>query len=176
MNDPWIGDWSAFLGVLVKAPVAYVALIVFLRISGKRSLAQLNLFDWVVTVALGSTVATMVLSPSVSLAEGTLALAVLLALQWAVAWTQTRSRAFGRLIRSEPTLLAHDGRLLHDRMRAERVNEQDVLQALRQSGHARLEEVRAVVLETNGSLSVLTDAGSALEPVDVPEDRGRADA
>lgn len=162
----WFHDWSGILGVLVTAVVAYAALVVILRGFGKRTLSQLNQFDWVVTVALGSTLATVILSAEIAIAEGVAALAVLVALQFLVAWTEVRSDLVTRVVRGEPRLLLHDGRLLRDAMHQERVTERDLLQALRQHGIARLEEAGAVILETNGNLSVLDRrTGGALEPL-----------
>ena len=83
--------WAALGRVLVIGPLAYLALVLLLRISGKRTLTKLNAFDLVVTVALGSTLATILLSKSVSLTEGVLALALLIALQFAITWTSVRS-------------------------------------------------------------------------------------
>ncbi len=96
--------WTGLVRVAVVGTCAYGALVVLLRISGKRTLAKLNAFDFVVTVALGSTLATVLLSSSVALAEGVLALALLVALQYAVAWASNRSTTVERLVKSEPDL------------------------------------------------------------------------
>ncbi len=148
-------DWAGLVRVLVVGTSAYVALVALLRVSGKRTLAKLNAFDFVVTVALGSTLATVLLSSSVALLEGITALATLVALQYAVAWSSTRSRLVERLVKSEPTLLYRDG-FLHDAMRRERVTADELSQAVRSQGHDDLETISVIVLETDGSLSILT--------------------
>ena len=89
--------------------LAYVALVLFIRISGKRTLTKLNAFDLVVTVALGSTLATVLLNDSVALAEGVLAMALLIFLQFVITWLSVRSPWFESLVKSEPTLLLHRG-------------------------------------------------------------------
>lgn len=147
-------SWAGLVRVVVVGTCAYAALVVLLRVSGKRTLAKLNAFDFVVTVALGSTLATVLLSSSVALAEGVLALALLVTLQYAVAQASTRSRTVERLVKSEPTLVYRGG-FLHDAMRRERVTTDEVLQAARGQGHADLGAVAAVVLETDGTLSFL---------------------
>ena len=148
-------SWSGLLRVVVVGPLAYGALVVLLRVSGKRTLAKLNAFDLVVTVALGSTLATVLLSKSVALAEGVTALLVLAGLQWVVAWLSVRSDRFGDLVRSEPTLLLRDGRFLDGALRSQRVRRDEVLAALRSSGVASPEGAAAVILETDGSFSVI---------------------
>jgi uncharacterized membrane protein YcaP (DUF421 family) len=119
----------------------------------------MNAFDFVVTVALGSTLATILLSSQVALAEGVLALALLIGLQFAVTWASVRSPAVSRLVKSEPRLLLHDGRMLPGQMRAARVVEVEVRAAVREQGIAALEDVNAVVLETDGSFSVIRHNG-----------------
>jgi uncharacterized membrane protein YcaP (DUF421 family) len=109
----------------------------------------------VVTVALGSTLATIVLSKDVALAEGLLALALLIGLQWVVAWLAVRVAAWRKLIKSEPRLLAWRGELNEAALREERMSPEEVYTAVRASGHASLAEVEAVVLETDGSVSVV---------------------
>ncbi len=106
--DGWLGIGRVILvGVL-----AYLALIVLLRVSGKRTLSKMNAFDLVVTVALGSMLATVLLSSSVALLEGITAFALLILLQYVIAWLSVRSSAVSRLVKAEPALLAYNGRLL----------------------------------------------------------------
>ena len=73
----WFQSWSDLLRVLLVGTAGYAAVVVLLRVTGKRTLAKLNAFDLVVTVALGSTLATILLSADVSWSEGALALALL---------------------------------------------------------------------------------------------------
>ena len=148
-------DWAGLGRTLVVGTLAYAALVLLLRISGKRTLTKLNAFDLVVTVALGSTLATVLLSKDVALAEGVLALALLICLQLVIAWSSVRWPAFQRVIKAEPRLLLHRGRFLEDAMRAERITREEILAALRAAGVAEAKEVAAAVLETDGSISVI---------------------
>ena len=158
-------DWGALVRVMVVGTCSYLSLLVLLRVSGKRTLAKLNAFDFVVTVALGSTLASVLLSSDVALAEGVTAMVLLVALQFVVAWLSVRSRAVERLVKSEPTLVYRDG-FLRGPMRRMRVTDDEVRQAARTAGHAGMDEVAAVVLETDGSLSVLTQPPADFEPTD----------
>ena len=168
-------DWFGLLRVMVVGVAAYAALVALLRASGKRTLAKLNAFDFVVTVALGSTLATVLLSKDVALAEGLLAFALLAGLQYAVAWLSVRSPRFSGLVKSEPSLLLHRGRFLDEAMRRQRVTREEVVSALRSSGLARPEDAAAVVLETDGSLSVLKATDRA-QDAEVLRGLGRTDA
>ena len=151
-------SWSGLLRVVVVGSLAYGALVALLRVTGKRTLAKMNAFDLVVTVALGSTLATVLLSKDVALAEGVLAFALLAGLQFSVAWLSVRSEHFRKLIKSEPRLLVSRGQILDSAMRDERVTRDEILSAARLSGYAGLEDIEAVVLETDGSFSVVGKA------------------
>jgi uncharacterized membrane protein YcaP (DUF421 family) len=152
-------SWTGLLRVLVVGSLAYGALVILLRVSGKRTLSKMNAFDFVVTVALGSTLATVFLSKEVALAEGVLAFALLIGLQFVVTWLSVRSARVRKLVKAEPRLLFYQDRFLSAVMRAERVTEEEVRTAVRTSGYAWLQEVGAVVLETDASFTVLHKFG-----------------
>lgn len=162
---------SGLVRVLVVGSLAYVWLVLVLRISGKRTLAQLNAFDFIVTVALGSTLATVELSNSVAWTEGALALALLAALQFVAAWLSMHAPWVRKIITSQPTVLLRDGHPVWAALKRERVSEQSLNAAVRGAGLGGLERVAAVVLETNGTLSVIgisaLGSGSALQDIDV---------
>lgn len=139
---------------LIVGALAYAALVLFLRISGKRTLAKLNAFDLVVTVALGSTLSAILLQESIALAEGLVALALLIAAQFLVTFLSVRSTGFAGLVRSEPALLAKDGRVLETTMRRERITLDEALSAVRANGGNEISDVEFLVLESDGTISV----------------------
>ena len=149
--------WSPIGRTLVVGALAYVALVLALRISGKRTLSKMNAFDFVVTIAIGSTLATILLSRQVALVQGLAAFAVLIGMQYLVAWTSTRSAAVSRLVKSEPRLILHRGRPLPAAMREERIVEEELRAAVRERGLAGIERAEAVVLETDGTFTVIED-------------------
>lgn len=165
----WFDSWSDIVRVLAVGSAAYLTLVLILRVSGKRTLAKLNAFDLVVTVAFGSTLATILLSKDVSWAEGVVALGALTALQFLVATATFHVPGARSLVTSRPTLLLREGVVLEDALRSQRVSYPEVCQAVRSSGSGDLSSVAAVVLETDGSLSVIgaeaRGNGSALEHV-----------
>ncbi|WEX07506.1 YetF domain-containing protein [Chelativorans sp. AA-79] len=156
MVDPiFFESWAGLLRTLFVGSTAYILLILLLRASGKRTLSKMNAFDLIITVALGSTLATVLLDKNVPLAEGITALALLIYLQWAITWGSVRSDRFQEVVKAEPTLLVKDGRYLEQAMRRQRVSEEEILAAVRQSGKADMSAIDMVVLETDGSLSVI---------------------
>ena len=155
-NEIFFNGWNGPLRVVLIAPIAYVILVLFLRIAGKRTLTKLNAFDLVITVALGSTLATQILSRDTPILDGALAFAMLIGLQWLVTFTSVRVRWFRTLVRSEPTVLFADGTLRQEALRRERITESELLQGVRASGSDGLDQVDAVYLQTDGSLAAVT--------------------
>jgi uncharacterized membrane protein YcaP (DUF421 family) len=165
----FFNNWAVLGRTVVVGVLAYLALVLVIRIAGKRTLSKMNAFDLIVTVALGSTLASILLSPEVSLAEGGVAFVVLAGMQFVISWSSLHLHGLRRLVTAQPQLLFQDGRMRKNAMRRARVTEAEVLAAMRQAGHRDTAGVMAVVMETDGSLSVLDTRGqgaSTLQGVD----------
>lgn len=173
MDGMFFDNGQVLVRTLTVGVLAYISLVVFLRLSGRRTLSKMNAFDLVVTVALGSTFATILLNKDVSLAQGALAMALLICLQYLVTWTSVRVGWVRRLVTGEPALLFHRGNFLRGAMRAARVTEDEVRSSIRSAGVERLADVGGVVLETDGSFSVvrrgLGEGASSLAGVGRPD-------
>lgn len=150
----WTG-WRGPLRVLLMGVMSYVFLIALLRITGKRTLSKMNAFDLILTVATGSTFASVLLNDSISFAEGATAFLVLTMMQFVVAWASVRSERVEAIVKSRPTILVWRGEMLLGPMKQARVTRAEVLAACRESGVLSMSEVEAVVLETSGEFSLL---------------------
>lgn len=155
MTHMFFTGWDSLLRTLVVGVASYAMLVIFLRVSGKRTLSKLNAFDFVVTVALGSTLASGLLTKDVSLADTVAAFGVLIALQFLVTWSSVRLGWVRNVVTGEPHLLARRGELRREVLRSTRIAESEIHAALRSAGVGALEETEAVVLETDGSISVV---------------------
>ena len=167
--DYFFLNWSELGRTILIGISAYLILVFLLRISGKRTLTKLNAFDLVVTVALGSTLASTIMSKSIALAEGVTAFVILVLLQLLITWLSVRFKKFSNLVKAEPRLLFLDGEFLDKALLDERVTRAEVRSAARSSGAASMTQVHAVVLETDASMSVMKSGAasdnSALEGV-----------
>lgn len=172
MDNIFIHEADDILRTLIVGVLAYVGLIVLLRAAGNRTLSKLNAFDLVVTVALGSILATILLNEEVALAEGMTAFAVLIALQFAVTWSSVRFGWVQRLVTGEPTLLLHAGRMLPQAMRRARVTGDEIRAAVREAGIQTLSDAQAVVMETDGSISVVKRSDEAHDASALEQVRG----
>ena len=144
---------TVLLGVL-----SYVVVVALLRISGKRTLSKFNMFDFVITIAFGSVLASMLISKTVALAQGALAFAVLIVLQFVVTYLSVRSERFQSVIKAQPSILYYEGTYYRDRMRRERVSEEELHASARQSGVGGMDQVGALILETDGTISVIASS------------------
>ena len=155
MPDAIFTGWDGIVRILLIAPAAYVALVIILRVSGKRTLSKLNAFDFVVTIAIGSTLASIITTKSLALLEGLAALVVLVMLQFLVTATAVRWPWINDAMKAEPTLLLKDGHALQTAMRHQRITLDEIEAAVRQAGGGSLMSAKAVFLETDGTLSAV---------------------
>lgn|SRR5690606_3467733 len=165
MDKVFFDSWESILRTLIISVLAYGSLVVILRVSGKRTLSKMNAFDLIVTIALGSTLATVLLNKDVALADGVLTFVLLVSFQYLLTYFSVRSSKVNNLVKATPSLLAYKGKLLSDAMMSERVAADEVFAALREKGYADLKQVDAVVLETDGSLTVLPHVEDMENPV-----------
>src|SRR5699024_11343099 len=152
----WFDTWADLARILLTGVAAYVVLVAMVRLSGKRALSQLNAFDFVVSVAIGSVLATTLLNADVVLAEGVIALGLLLGLQYLVVSISTRWPRARDGVTSQPTLLRADGHIQYETLRGQRLTESELRQVVRMHGIGDLSQVKAVILESNGEFSVIT--------------------
>ncbi|MBB3664043.1 MULTISPECIES: DUF421 domain-containing protein [Prauserella salsuginis group] len=157
--------WGTLALVALSTTAIYLALIVYSRLAGLRSFAQMTNFDVAATVALGSITATTAVSTEVSLLQGAAALGVLFALQWLIArvrkWDGVQD-----VIDNRPLLLMVGTTVIEENLVQGQMTRDDVRAKIRLAGVTRMDRVRAVVLESTGEVSVLTDdpGGEPLDP------------
>jgi len=148
-------SWGEVLRIAVIAAMLFVVVVAVLRFAGQQALAQMSGYDVIVTVTLGSIVASVILPPSLTLADALAAVLTLIALQRLTRWLQSRWLPAHHAVREAPRVVLWDGQLLEDRLRDVKVSGDEVRAAVRKSGFGSLNEVLAVVLENDGQWSVV---------------------
>ncbi len=151
----WFNGWESLGRVEVYAVVSFLLTIALIRVLGKRTISKMNPSDFVFTVALGSIIANWVLQSPVSLVDGIAATATMLLLQFGIERLTTRAEAIRRAAEGAPALLVYRGELLTDSMHRHDVNPKEINNALRQHGLTRVQDAGAVVLEIDGTFSVI---------------------
>jgi uncharacterized membrane protein YcaP (DUF421 family) len=154
-NSAWFESWDSLFKIFIGSLVGYLMLIVFVRAAGKRSTSKMNNFDWIVTVAVGSVLASMAVLKDVTVADGALAMALLLGLQYLLTTATSRWTWARNLFLASPTVLyAHD-KFHKQEMKKQRICEGEVISAIRESGIGSLKDVVIVTLEPDAELSIV---------------------
>lgn len=159
MWQDWIyTEWLDVAMVLASTGALYVAIILYTRIAGLRSFAKMSAFDFAMTVAVGSLFATSIISRNPALLLSLVAFAGLFGGQWLIGKIRQRSRRARRLLDNDPVLLMAGERILHEHLRETGITENDLRAKLREANVLNYGQVRAVILETTGDVSVLHSA------------------
>lgn len=140
---------------VVRSVVVYLFILAAFRFTGKRQVGQLTPFDLVVLLLISNVVQNAVIGPDNSLTGGLIGAVVILILNWGIVELTYRSKRARRLLEASPTILIHNGRVLHDNLARERVTLDDLHAALRRAGIVEPAHVRYAVLEENGVISVV---------------------
>ena len=154
VTETWIStSWTDVWLVVVSTLAIFAAVITYTRIAGLRSFSKMSGFDFASTVAVGSIMATVAVT-SASLLNGLIGLAALYFGQVAIALLR-RVTAFEQVVDNQPLLLMLGEQFLDDNLRRSRITRADIRAKLREANIADVAQVRAVVLETTGDVSVL---------------------
>lgn len=143
------------LGVTIAGIIAYIVLILCIRLLGKRSTSKFNSIDWIVTVSVGSLFASTVLLKDISIFEGCIAIFFLLLLQFLTTKLILKLNWFQNVVKASPRLLLYKGEFIEEHLRSERVLKAEIYAEIRQSGLKSIKNIYAVVLETNSKISVI---------------------
>jgi len=171
----WFESWDRLANVAIGAVFFYFYIVILTRILGKRTTSQMNNFDWIITIAVGSLAASGTLLRNIAIIEAAAAILILAAAQWLTTKLAFHSERFERVIKDEPTLLTDRGELLHDAMKRTRVSEEEIMSALRANGLASLKDAAWVVLENNGEFSVIPKGDPEREDAPLLESVARPD-
>lgn len=141
--------------IFVRVGVIVLAVVVLTRINGLRSFAKMSSFDFAITVATGSVIASAAISPKEPIWYGLAALAALFVVQWALALARSRWKFAESSIDNSPVLIMKDGVILEENLRFVRMTKADVYGKLREANAYDLSTVHAVIFEATGDVSVL---------------------
>jgi uncharacterized membrane protein YcaP (DUF421 family) len=161
----WSGittSWDSLRLVLISTVVIYIVLMLYTRLAGLRSFSKMSSFDFAVTIAIGSTVASVILTREPPLLLGLVGLGLLYALQITVAMLRYRCSALRSLVDNSPLLLMQGDRFLEANMRKAKITRADLMAKLREANVLNLSQVRAVVMESTGDISVLHAESSSI--------------
>ncbi len=163
----WLIGSSYSIGATIFSTILiYATIIIVTRINGLRTFAKMSSFDFAITIAIGSLIASTMLSETQSVLQGVVGLGLLIGLQSLIARLRKKNNAFDQVVTNTPILLMDKDRMLHDNLKATRVTESDIYAKLREANVTHKSQVLAVVLETTGDISVL-HSGAKSDSLDI---------
>lgn len=150
----WNG-WQALIRIVVVGTLCYIALVVILKLSRKRTLASLTAFDFVVTVAIGAVFGRLLTAKDVSISEAVTAFILLACLQLLFSWLQLKYKTFRKMFTSRPVLLYYRGEFMEQAMIKERVEKSELIGEARKKGYGNFDEIELIILENDATFSII---------------------
>lgn len=146
----------------LRCAAIYLALLLGLRLFGKREVGQFTIFDLVMVLLIANAVQPAMTGPDSSLLGGLIVITVLLGLNWAVGWLRLRSPLVRRALQSHPTVIAQDGQWLPNALKREGLDQEEADMAVREHGIESVREVKLAVLEVDGTISIVPASSRTL--------------
>ncbi len=146
---------SDLLWPFVDAVVMVMAILILTRLVGLRSFSKMSGYDFAITVAMGSILASVVVTKSTGSLVGIAALLALFGVQVVISHMRVASKTLAETVDNRPLLIMDGPRILDDNLAAAKMTRDDLMGKLREANVLRLDEVRAVVFEQTGDVSVL---------------------
>ena len=148
-------NWHTLGEIALRSAVVYLVVIVGIRLSGKREVGQMTPFDLTLLLLLSNSVQNAMTGPDNSLAGGIVAAMTLLVLNFAIGRFSGTNRLFRTFVQGSPTLLIHDGVVIEEHMRKERVSMDELKRSMREHNINDISDVALAVLEVDGTISCL---------------------
>lgn len=145
------------MDTVLKTIVVYFALLLLLRLAGRRTLGQLSSFDFVVFLIIGGATQRALLGQDYSVVNALLVVATLVVLDVGMTLIERDFPTFSKIVNGRPLIIVEHGKVLRDHLRKARLTEDDVLAVVRHNGVERVEDVRFAILEAGGRISVIAE-------------------
>lgn len=143
------------LNVIIRTIVILFILFIFVKIIGKKQVSQMNLFDYIIGITMGSVVADISLDIEKSFLSGIVSLTIYCLAGLISAILTNKSIMMRRIINGVPTVLVENGKIIEDGLKKVRIDVNDLLSEARVNGYFNLEDIDYAVMETNGKVSFL---------------------
>ena len=144
------------MDTIVRTLVVYFVLMILFRVGGKRSLAQITTFDFVLLLIISEAIQQALIANDNSMMNALLLVLTFFVADIGMSLLKGRSATFEKLIDDVPLILVEDGKPIQERMRKERVDENDILASARMSqGLERMDQIKYAVLERSGGISII---------------------
>ncbi len=146
---------------VIKSLVVYFVLWLVIRSTGRRTLGQLTVFDFILFLIIGGAAQRALMAQDYSLTHAFLVIATFVIIDIAVSFVERDVPSIAKILKGVPTVVVENGHVLSGRLRRSRLTEEDILEAARRAhGLERMDEIKFAILEASGRISI------------IPKDRG----
>jgi uncharacterized membrane protein YcaP (DUF421 family) len=143
------------MDAVLRAAAIYLALVVLFKLAGRRSLAQLTTFDFVLLLIIGEATQQALLGEDFSVTNAVLVIITLIALDVGASLLKRHSRRFAALLDGTPTIVVENGVPLEERLAKSRLKLEDIMESARENGIERVEQIKFAIIERNGKISII---------------------
>ena len=148
---------NPILEVILRSVAVYVFIVVAIRLFGKKELAQLSVIDLVFILLISNSVQNAMVGSETGLLAGLAAAATLFAVNFLLKYFLFSSERFSKLVQGEAVMLIHEGKVLYQNLRKEKLTMEELEASVREHGVKSIEEVDLAVLEVDGNISILSE-------------------
>jgi uncharacterized membrane protein YcaP (DUF421 family) len=151
--------WNGFeplLRIIVVGSITYLGIVILMNLGGKRTIANMNALDFVITVAIGSAFGRILTAKQVTVSEAVVAFILLVSIKFLVGKIELHFHKFARFITPQPKILYYKGKFYDQNLKKEKINKRDLDSELRKKSIISIEKVEAIILESNGDFSILS--------------------
>ncbi|HSX71186.1 MAG TPA: YetF domain-containing protein [Pseudomonas sp.] len=143
------------MDAVLRAAAIYIALLILFKLAGRRSLAQLTTFDFVLLLIIGEATQQALLGEDFSVTNAVLVIMTLIALDVGASLLKRRSERIAYLLDGSPTIVVENGVALEERLAKARLRLEDIMESARESGLERVEQIKFAIIERNGKISII---------------------
>lgn len=141
---------------VIRGLLLYVFLMIIFRVSGKRTLYEATVFDFVLLLIISETAQQVLGGEDDSITNGFLLIITLLLADISLSLLKQKFNYFGKVLDGVPVIILDDGKLLHDRLKKVRVDEADIMESARElQGLERLDQIKYAILEKDGRITII---------------------
>lgn len=144
-----------YINILINGTTSVIILFILTKIMGRKQAGELNIFDYVIGISIGSIAAEMTLNQDVNFFEGTLAMVIYATISYLITISTMKSIIARRFVIGSPTVIIQNGKILYNNLKKAKMDVNDLLEQARTNGYFDLSEIEYSLMESDGKLSFL---------------------
>jgi len=147
---------NSLFEIIIRSTVIYLVVLIGLRLLGKRHVAQLSIIDFVLILLISNAVQNAMVGGDSSVQGGIVAALTLILVNYIITFISFKFKKVDVLLEGTPTLLIHNGSVVHENLMKEKITEEELERVIREHGIEKISEVKMAIMELDGTVSVIS--------------------